>query len=421
MAITKGPASAGPARPTIGYVVSQYPAVNHTFILREIRTLRSLGYPIEVVSIRPADRPIEALSATEAEEARQTYSLLAAGKMALLQANLLTFLGRPFAYLAGFVYAMRLAAWDLRKMLAYCFYFAEAVAAGRYLWQKGVRHTHTHFSSTVVLLLSRVFPITFSATIHGSAEFEDVVGFHMREKVAKALFLITISKYGASQVMKPSAPKDWHKVHDVPLGVDPEVYAPRPMPRHDLDHPFQITTVGKLEPPKGLMILIEAIGLLVRRGKTNLRVNIIGEGFSRPDAEAAVRRLGLQQYVQLPGAKNHEAVLEVYRQTHLFVMASFAEGVPVVLMEAMAMGIPCVATGITGIPELIRADVDGLLVPPADAESLAAAIDRLQVNTALYEALSASGRQRVLEKYNLPVNAQRLAEVFARYLAAPAP
>lgn len=407
-----------PHRPRIGYVVSQYPAVNHTFILREIRSLRELGYPIEVISIRRPDRPMERLSAVEQEEARATTAILGLGAAGVLRENLGVLFRRPAAYLAGLLYALQLSAWDLRKMAQYLIYFAEAATAGAILERRGIAHVHTHFSSTVVLILAKIFPIRYSMTIHGPAEFDDVVGFHMKEKVAQAEFVVTISKYGASQVMKPSAYAHWHKVHDVPLGVDPATYQMRPPPLTSRELPFHITSVGRLEPPKGHAVLIEAIGELVRRGHKNVRLTIVGQGALLPELREAVERFGLQEYVELPGAKNHDVVLEYYRRSHVFAMASFAEGIPVVLMEAMAMEIPCVATFITGIPELIHTGQDGLLVPPSDPQELANAISRLIADPAEAERMGRAGRQQVIENFHLQKNAARLAAIFDGYLAS---
>lgn len=389
--------------------MSQYPATNHTFILREIRTLRELGFDIEVVSIRPPDRPVAALSRDEAEEAALTYSVLAQGWMRVLTINLGVLLKRPLAYLGALLYAFRLAAWDLRKIPPYFAYFAEAVVVGSYLVKRGVRHTHTHFASTVTLLMTRVFPISFSATFHGPDEFNDVLGFHMAAKVEAARWIATISRFAASQTMKASLPRYWSKIHAVPLGVDPAVFTPRRVSKKNAT--FQVLCVGRLAPAKAQHILIEAIGRIVGMGRTAIKLTLVGAGPEREALEQTVADRGLVSYVEFAGACNHDRVLEFYSWTDVFAMASFAEGIPVVLMEAMAMEIPCVATWITGIPELIQGEVDGLLVPPADPDALAAAIVRLMDAPELGVRLGKSARQKVLAEYDLRSNTERLAEV----------
>jgi glycosyltransferase involved in cell wall biosynthesis len=274
---------------------------------------------------------------------------------------------------------------------------------------------HSHFSSTLELFVARVFPITYSATIHGSGEFDDVVGFYMAEKVARAGFLIGISQYGRSQMMRASDPRHWHKLEVVPLGVDPSVFLPRA--QRENPERFEIVCVGSLVPAKGYHILLAAAARLLQQGRTAWRLRLVGEGRARASLENTIRELGLEDYVRLEGACNQERVREIYRESDLFALTSFAEGVPVVLMEAMAMEIPCLATWITGVPELIRHGVDGWLVPPGDAEPVAEALSYLMDQPALRESMGKSGRARVVERYNLEQNVAHLAEIFRQRLA----
>jgi colanic acid/amylovoran biosynthesis glycosyltransferase len=398
----------------IGYVVSQYPATNHTFILREIRGLREAGFDITVVSIRTADRPRKALSPVEADEQAITFSVLGAGAAAQLTAHLKTFLRSPLAYCGGLWYALRLSGGAPPKILSYLFYFAEAVVAGEYLKRQGIGHLHTHFSSTVTLILGEIFPLSISMTIHGPSEFDDVIGFHMEEKVHRALFTATISCYGASQVMRASDPADWNRVHVLPLGVSPQSFAPRQLPeRHER---FECVCVGRLAPVKAHLVLFEAVARLVRQGKRHLHLTVVGDGPSRASLAAYITREKLESHIELVGACNQERVIEFYKNADAFTLASFAEGVPVVLMEAMSMEIPCVTTWINGVPELIRNEQDGLLVPPADAGALAEAIARLIDDAGLRERLGRSGRKRVMEAYDCELNIGRLAAVFRQYL-----
>jgi colanic acid/amylovoran biosynthesis glycosyltransferase len=246
----------------LGYLISQYPAVNHTFILHEVRALRQLGFDVRVVSIRKSDRPVGQLSADEAEEGSQTFSVLGAGWRYALVANARVLLRTPVSYIRSLLYAWSLTSGTPKLLLPYTFYFLEAVVAGDYFRRNGVSFVHSHFSSTVTLLLSRLFATKYSLTIHGSAEFEDVVGFHMAEKVAGAVFVATISQYGSSQVMKASDPAHWHKVLVLPLGVDSAAFAPRVQSVRAAGEPFKMVFVGSLAPPKALQVLIAAVELL---------------------------------------------------------------------------------------------------------------------------------------------------------------
>lgn len=409
------PESLGPSRQRmrLAYLLSQYPAVNHTYLLREIRTLRKLGLEIHVISVRNADRAPEELSAEELDEWRQTLTVFGAGVGEVLVAHGRTFLRHPLGYAAGIRQAIRLSGSSLRKMLSNVIYFGEAVVAGNHIMKIGLRHLHSHYSSTVAMLVAQIFPLTFSATIHGSAEFNDVIGFHMAEKVAAAQFVCVISSYGRSQVMKACDPRHWTKIEIAPLGVDCNVFCPRAPREHP--QPFQIVCVGSLERAKGLPILVAAIERLVRQGR-GIHLRLVGDGSERQELEREVAARELQNHVTLEGSCSNERVRDIYKETDLFALASFSEGIPVVLMEAMAMEIPCVATWITGIPELVRHGIDGWLVPPADDEQLADAIARLMDDPELRIRLGKSARLRVQEKYDLRKNVEKLAEIYRQHL-----
>jgi glycosyltransferase involved in cell wall biosynthesis len=391
----------------LAYLVSQYPATNHTFILREIRRLRDLGIEIHATSIRGADRPSDMLTKEELDEAQQTYYVIPAGFLAAARDQLLTLLSSPAGFLRGLVHALRLGGSPFKNGS----YFVEAIMIGRWMKRKDLSHVHTHFSSTVALIAQRTFPIRISITIHGPDEFNDAAGFHIADKVAAAQFVCAISHFGCSQLMRFSDPRYWDKIEVARLGVDPAVFLPKPF--REYPDVFEIICVGRLAPAKAQHILIEAIALLVAEGRSVL-LRLVGDGPDRASLEHAVVGRKLEGHVRFEGWLNQDRVLSLYEGADIFALASFAEGVPVVLMEAMAMEIPCVATWITGIPELIRSGVDGVLVPPSDASALAEAIASLMDDPGLRSRIAKAGRQRVLDKFNLETNVRLLADIFER-------
>ena len=400
----------------LGYLVSQYPALSHTFVLREVRALRSCGIEVCVVSVRRCDRSTAKLSADEAEEAMQTFSVLGAGYLHAIIANLCILCRHPLGYLRGLLYAWSLSRGTPKLVLMYTFYFLEAVVAGDYFERQQVRNIHTHFSSTVLLVLARIFCVRYSLTVHGSGEFVDVIGFHLAEKVAGATFVATVAQYGMSQVLNASEAAHWHKVVVLPLGVDVDAYRPKSSPRRAPGEPFRLLSVGRLSAPKGYPILIEAVALLRGRGR-NVRLTLVGEGPLRTALEGQIAVRGLGDLIYLAGACNHDRVVSFYDSSDAFVLSSFLEGVPVVLMEAMAMELPCVATWITGIPEIIETDVEGLLVPPASASAIADAVTRLMEDPEGARRLGIAARRKVLAKYHLGRNVERLAQEFRARLA----
>ncbi len=392
----------------VAYLVSRYPATNHTFVLREVVGLRSCGFDVSVVAIRGDERPPSAVTEIERQESRACRYVLPFGRHVVL-AHMKTAATRPWRYLSGLALAVRLSRWNLRKVGSLLAYFAEAVVVGEYVRQLRVNHVHTHFSSTVALIAKRIFDLDISMTIHGPGEFDDVVGFYLPEKVAASRFVVTISDFGKSQVMRASAPTDWGRIVTCRLGVDPSHFSPRA--HRDDPNRFELITVGRLAPVKAQRVLLEAAKLLADAGRS-FRLRIVGPGPDRDALAAAIGNDNLQNFVTLVGAVNQDDLLQMYRETDIFVLASFAEGVPVVLMEAMAREIPCVSTWVNGIPELITNEVSGLLVAPSSATDLASRIAQLMDDSKLRERLGREGRRRVLAEYNLARNAQSLAAVF---------
>jgi len=404
-------------KPGLAYLVSRYPAISHTFILREIVELRRLGFRIDAASINSPDRPAEQLAEEEKPEAEHTWYVKAQGLTGAVSGLISTLLRHPAGFWKGLWFALRLGGTDLKRVALCFFYFVEAAMVGNWMESRGLRHLHVHFAtpaSTVGLIVTRIYPFTYSITVHGPDEFYDVPGFYLPQKIASARLLCTIGLYARSQLMRLSPAADWAKMEITPLGVDPQLFSPRPFePVFDV---FEVLCVGRLVPAKGQRVLLQAIGKLVAGGR-RVRLRLIGDGPDRTALEAAAKEAGLGEAVIFEGSVNQDRIRAFYRGAHLFALASFAEGIPVVLMEAMAMEIPCVTTWITGHPELIRDGVDGLLVAPSDDHGLAAAIARLMDDASLRQRLGEAGRKRVIDKYNLTRNVAGLAQVFRKHLA----
>jgi colanic acid/amylovoran biosynthesis glycosyltransferase len=275
-----------------------------------------------------------------------------------------------------------------------------------------------HFAtpaSTVGLIASRLSDISLSITVHGPDEFYDVSEYQLPAKIDGSSFLCAISNFARSQLMKLSPVSQWDKFEVTPLGVDTEIF--KPVVKSNYSKPFQILCVGRLTPAKGQHILLNAAELVVQRGG-DLILRFVGDGPDRASLERFALRHNLVGKVRFEGSVNQDRIRHFYEQADIFVLPSFAEGVPVVLMEAMSMGIPCISTRISGIPELIRDGVDGLLVSPSDPEELAAAIERLMSTPSLRKTLGETGRKRVQVSYQLDTNIQRLASVFRRRVTA---
>ncbi len=395
----------------IAYLVSKYPDFSHTFILREVLALRERGIEIEVASIN--DAPAQnRLTQTECDEVARTFYVKRLGFAGVVRAKLWVLLHQPSGLFRGLVFALKLGGGDLSGGLRCLFYYMEALILARWMGERGLKHIHVHFATpaaTVALILTHVAPVTMSMTVHGPDEFYDVRSYHLAEKVRVAKFVVCISFFAQSQLMKLVPGSYWTKFDVARLGVDTTKFTPRPLPASG--GAAQILCVGRLVSSKGQRILMEAVAQLRKAGR-DVKLKLVGDGPDRADLEELVRERDLSQAVTFAGIVNQDNIGAYYRDADIFALASFAEGIPVVLMEAMAMEIPCVSTRITGIPELIEDGVSGLLVAPSDVEGMAAAIERLIASPELRESLGKAGRLRVQQQYELAGSADRLQEIF---------
>lgn len=391
----------------IAYLVSEYPHIRHAYLLREIRGLRKLGWQIETLAMRHEVRASGVYTAAEEEERARCFYILSAGPATILGAHLSTLIRHPVGYLRGVALAIRYGAWQPRRTLRGLFYFAEAVIAGRRVESLGIRHVHTHYASTVAWLMSCIFPIDLSMSIHGSGEFDDPRGFMLTEKIAASQFIRAIGYFGRSQLMRASPASQWDKIEICRLGVDPGAAPVRP-PR-ERGARLHLLCVGGMAPPRAFDVLIRALAAL---GNRAIFLTLVGDGPDRAELERLAAKCGVGAQVEFAGWKTQDELQSIYAAADAFVFSSFAEGIPVVLMESMAMSLPCIAPWIAGIPELIRDGVDGFLVAPSDVDGMAGAIGRLYRDPELCRTTGESARGRVLELYNLERNIEELSEIF---------
>jgi glycosyltransferase involved in cell wall biosynthesis len=402
------------ALPRLAYLTNWYPAVSLTFVLREIAALRDLGAEVLPCSIRrspPGQHPGPA----ERAEAARTFNVIAAARRPLTLAGGAGFaLARPGRLARALGLAWRTRRPGLRGLVWQAAYLAEAMVLARHLHRVRAGHLHVHFVggvATAGMLAAELARLPFSLTVHGPTDFEDAAGWRLDLKVARAAFVACISHFARSQVMIHADPGDWDKLRIVHCGVDPALYdRPRAADAAETaggDGPVRLLFVGRLAPVKGLRILIEAL----RRAALPVHLTVIGDGPDRAHLERAAAALGGR--VRFTGYLDQEAVAARLAGADIVVLPSFAEGVPVMLMEAMAAGLPVIATQVAGTAELVEDSVSGLLVPPGDALSLARAIDALAADPDRRARLGAAGRARVRAAFDIRDEARRLAALFA--------
>lgn len=249
-----------PSTPKIrmAYFLSRYPAISHTFFLKEILGLREIGFEIETASVNPPDRPTSKLPAQEAVEARRTYYLKQTGVWGALRTLVTVTFSRPKVIFRGLRAAAGLGRWDLSLRIFALFYVVEAFLLGLWMHRQGLRHLHVHFGgpvSTVAMLAAEAWEFDYSMTIHGPEEFYEAEQCYLPRKIERAKFIFCISDFCRSQLMKYSHPDHWSKMHVVRLGVDTEEFRPVP---HEAKLPLQIVCVGRLVPAKGQHVLLQA-------------------------------------------------------------------------------------------------------------------------------------------------------------------
>ncbi|MEZ5081529.1 MAG: glycosyltransferase [Thermoleophilia bacterium] len=399
---------------SVAYITSRYPALSHSFILREVRALRALGLDVHTFSVRQAP-PQDLIAPEDREEAERTQVLVPPPGRVLAAAMQRAWAEHPsrMAQIAGGA-VRRGAAIGPRAALWQSFYVAEAVLLWDECRRRGVQHIHAHFANVgadVAELTSRLGGEgwSWSFTMHGPTEFFDVPGHRLAEKTRDAGFVACISDFCRSQLMKLVGREHWDKLHVVHCGVHPDVYVPQPRVHHD--DVFRVLCVGRLVPDKGQSLLVDAIAQLRERG-IDAELTLVGDGPDRDHLDRHVRELGLGDAVHLVGAVGQDTIRDHYAAADVFCLPSFAEGVPVVLMEAMAMEIPVVTTRIAGIGELVEDEAAGILVRPGRAEYLTDALARL-TDSDLRRRMGTRGREIVVREFDAARSAQGLAEHFA--------
>jgi glycosyltransferase involved in cell wall biosynthesis len=395
----------------IAYLIGRYPAVNHGYLLEEIRNLRSGGIEIEVASIGLPDRPDESLSEAEREERDRTFYIKAASRAEIASTVGKSALRSPADLFRGLRFAWRMAPPNLRGVAYHLFYFVEAVLLADWMERAGISHVHVSFSGTVGAIATRIAPVTMSLGIYGFGEVFNPAGTNLAVKIGASAFVRSVSRHLSSMAMIACPPSEWPKLEYVPLGIDPEAFPPIQV--QPGTGPFRMISVGRLAPEKGQRLLIRAADVLKKRG-ADFVLRLVGDGPDRDSLEREIACRALAGSVVLEGSVDQETLLALYAGSDAFVLASLYEGIPMVLMEAMAMEIPCIAPRITGIPELIHDGVDGLLFTPADVEDLAAGILRLIESPDLRRSLGRRARECVIREYSAAPNAQRFAAVLRR-------
>jgi colanic acid/amylovoran biosynthesis glycosyltransferase len=390
----------------LAYLTTKYPAVSHTFIRRELRELERRGHHILRLSIRPADGPLPD-PADRAEEPK-TLHCLAQPMFALLLAVIRCMAARPFRFLAAAGAALTLARRSDRGLVRHLAYLVEAAYLLYVVRRERIQHVHVHFgtnSAAVALLMRRLGGPSYSIAIHGPDEFDAPIGLSLADKVEGAAFVTAISDFGSAQLKRWIPPCRWPKVHVIRCAVG-ESFVQASAPVAPDSRTF--LCIGRFNAQKGHLLLLDAFERLVESG-VEARLVLAGDGELRREIESRIAALGISDRVEITGWIDEAGVRGRIRECRAVVLSSFAEGLPVVLMETLALGRPVIATLIGGIPELVQAGVSGWLVPAGNAPALADAMDAaLSAPAHRLDAMAAAGRTAVIERHSIATEAAKL-------------
>jgi glycosyltransferase involved in cell wall biosynthesis len=367
-------------RPSAGlaYFVNQYPMVSQTFIRRELAELERRGWSIARYAIRPWDGAV--VDPADARERDHTRYILAGGAGAkavrLLAAVLLTLLTSPGAFARGVRTIWSLWRAGDRGPAMFAAYFAEACVLRRWCRRDGVRHLHVHFATnaaTVAHTVSRMErgAVSFSVMVHGPEDLDRAPGLSYTARARDAAFIATITHFAQSQLWRWIPVELWDRVKIVRCGVDETFLADPPSVVPDSP---ELVCVGRLSSQKGQLVLLRAFARVLA-GRPDARLVLAGDGEMRPEIEREITRLRLSAgAVEITGWLTSRQVRERLERGRALVMGSFAEGLPVVIMESLALGRPVVSTNIAGVAELVEDGGSGWLAAAADEEGLARAM-----------------------------------------------
>ena len=409
----------------IAYLTTGYPSPSHTFIQREIHELERQGIAIFPISINKVGAN-ELLSDLDRSDAKRTFTIKQTSPLRAVVAAARLTLSSPKAVIEVFRLIVKLGVTDLKGLLWHLFQLVEAMLVVRECERRGVTHIHAHFGEVPATIAwfaaelgrrrSATSVQTWSVTVHGWREFTNENAAMLGHKMRSATFVAAISDFTRAQLMR---------IAGVAYSADHFTVVRCGLPMRD--YPFEpravlcdvptVLMTARLADEKGHLVLLEALAAL-RRAGTPMRAIFIGSG---PVAELladATNRLDLSDVVTWMGAQPPSVVHQQLQACDIFCLPSFAEGLPVVLMEAMAVGRPVVTTYISGIPELVENNVTGLVLPAGRSDLLADALLRLVNDGELRAQLVKAGRTRVEAMHNIGPIAAQLGALFTANVPA---
>ena len=393
----------------IAYLVHYYPKVSHSFVRREIAALEEMGLNVARFSIRSCAS--ELVDPADISELKKTRIVLDASKVSLLLSSLRVAVSRPVRFFYAFWLTCKIGWGSDRGLLRNLMYLAEACLLLKWFKDLDISHLHAHFGinpAAVAMLCHVLGGPTYSFTVHGPKEFDSATSLALSEKIKRAAFVVAISSFGKSQLYRWCDRQHWSKIHVVHCGLD-EMFLN--LPYQPIPDKPQLVCVGRLCEQKGQLLLVEAAGRLAAEG-LDFKLVLVGDGPLRNEIEALITQLGIEDKIEITGWASNSEVQEYILASRAMVLPSFAEGLPVVIMEALALGRPVISTYVAGIPELVEPGVCGWLVSAGSVEALTIEMrTALQLPVEKLEQMGKVGIQRVAKHHDVKQEALKLARL----------
>jgi len=394
----------------IAYLCNCYPHTTHTFIRREISELEAEGIEISRITIR---RSTDTLPTPEDnDELGKTFSVLERGIFNLLTNMLVVSLIRPVAMIRTAWRSIRFGLRSQSGLLRHIAYLGEACVVLQHVRKRGVTHIHAHFGTNatmVALLVRSLGGPAYSFTIHGCGEWDCPEFLHIPQKVEDASFVVAISDFAKSQIYRWAVPGQWKKIYVVRCGVDKSFISHPITAVPDVD---RLIMIGRLGRTKGHAFLFEALQRLLEEG-VKFQIKLVGDGPLREFVGEQILERGLAQCVEIAGWMDNNRIRDEILSSRALILTSFAEGLPVVVMEALALARPVISTRVGGICELVVDRESGWLVNSGCIDELVDALRAvLRAPVAELSKMGMAGRQAVLQKHDASVEARKLADLF---------
>ena len=396
----------------IAYLVHYYPKVSHSFIRREITALEEMGIEVERFSIRSCIP--ELVDLADLAELAKTKVILDTPKIILLGNLLQIACSEPIRFIKAFWLTCKIGWGSDRGLLRNLMYLVEACSLVKWLKNTDISHLHAHFGinpAAVAMLYSVLSNCTYSFTVHGPKEFDSATGLALGEKIKRAKFVVAISSYGKSQLYRWCDRSDWSKIHVIRCGLD-EMFLNTSYP--SIPQQPQLVCVGRLCEQKGQLLLVEAAAKLAQQG-LDFKLILVGDGSLKNEIEQAIAHYKIADKIEITGYVSNIEVRQHILASRAMVLPSFAEGLPVVIMEALALGRPVISTYVAGIPELVEPEKCGWLVPAGSVEALAEAIRQvLELPVDKLTQIGQAGAKKVALQHDVAIEARKLATLFGQ-------